>query len=348
MKTTKIKEMDAMESSANQKQSGTKSVANRANQKRVAIQFYGYLRSYAECRDRFFKHLVEPIKTAGYEVDIFMHSWDFVEGCVTSWHNEQTAIVVEPPQKVPSKEYLKVFYKLKDIAITTQPTHKDSDKIITMRCPEKGYKFQSTLSVYYSLHCVNALRQNYENQNNIEYDLAINLRPDLLFTHDISLNFLKYWGDISQKLFGYYDAICNERGGIDLFYIATPSVMNILANYYKELDLQDLQNADLYSPESIMCNYLVAKSIDIISLCDVNRPFKILRSRYYKALHKIVEPQEDEILLITRKEFDKLKTLEYLGGFLRFYTNKKLSHIRRKTRAIRYPIKDFIKCVFKG
>lgn len=343
MKTTKNSKLDA-----NQKQSNAKSSANRTNQKHIAIQFYGYLRSYEECKDRFFKHLVEPIKTAGYEVDIFMHSWDFVEGVSTSWQNENDIDSTAMPQKTPSKDYLKDFYKLKDIAITAQPTHKDSDKFIKMRCPEKEYRFQATLSVYYSLHCVNALRQNYEKQNCVEYYLVINLRPDLLFTRNVSFDFLKYWGNISQKLFGYYDAIGNERGGIDLCYIATPSVMNILANYYKELDLQDLQNANLYSPESIMCNYLVAKSIDIISICDVNRPFKILRSRYYKALHKIVEPQEDEILLITRKEFDKLKTLEYLGGFLRFYTNKKLSHIRYKTRVIRYPIKDFIKRVFKG
>lgn len=335
MKTTKIKETDAM-----------KSDANRANQKRIAIQFYGYLRSYAECRDRFFKHLVEPIKTAGYEVDIFMHSWDFVEGVSVSWQNENSIDITAMPQKTPSKEYLKDFYKLKDIAITAQPTHKDSDKFIKMRCPEKGYKFQSTLSVYYSLHCVNTLRQNYEKQNCVEYDLVINLRPDLLFMRNVSFDFLKYWGNISQKLFGYYDAIGNERGGIDLFYIAKPSVMNILANYYKELNLQDLQNANLYSPESIMCNYLVAKSIDILSLCINNRPFTILRSKDYKTFRKIVESQENEIMLITNKEFDKLKKLEHFGGFLKFYTNKKLSRIRRKTRVIRYPIKDFIKRVF--
>ena len=338
---TKIQEIGAKSGAnlANQEKSNAKSGANGANQKRVAIQFYGYLRSYAECRDRFFTHLVEPIKSAGYEVDIFMHSWDFVEGRVTSWHHEKTALDFAKPPKTPSGEYLKDFYKLKDIVITAQPTHNDSDKFIKMRCPEKGYRFQSTLSVYYSLHCVNHLRQNYEKQNGVEYDFVIVTRPDLLFTLNVSFDFLKYWGNISQRLFGYYDAIGNERGGIDLFYIAKPSVINILANYYKELNLQDLQNADLYSPESIMCNYLVAKSIDIISLCSVNRPFEILRTNDYKMFRNIVESRENEILPITRKEFDKLKTLEHLGGFLRFYTNKKLSHIRRKTRAIRYPIK---------
>ena len=58
---------------------------SKKSQKRIAIQFYGYLRSYKDCRDSFFKHLVKPIQKAGYEVDIFMHSWDFVEGQVTSW-----------------------------------------------------------------------------------------------------------------------------------------------------------------------------------------------------------------------------------------------------------------------
>lgn len=313
---------------------------SKKSQKRIAIQFYGYLRSYKDCRDSFFKHLVEPIQKAGYKVDIFMHSWDFVESVNVSWKIEKDIDKSAMPSKTPSKEYLIDFYKLKNIAITPQPQHKDRDEFIKMRCPEKGYRFQSTLSVYYSLHRVNTLRLDYESQNNLQYDLVVVLRPDLLFYNNVSLDFLKFWGDISQKLFGYYDAVGNERGGIDLFYIAIPSVINILANYYNEIDLKDLQNANLYSPESIMCNYLVLKRVDILNLFIENtiRPYRILRSKDYSDFRNIKETQDCQMLIL-KSEWDKLKKLEHLGGFVRFYTNKKLAILRKNTRAIRYPIK---------
>ena len=41
-------------------------------QKRLAIQLYGYLRSFESCRESFFANLVKPIENAGFEVDIFM------------------------------------------------------------------------------------------------------------------------------------------------------------------------------------------------------------------------------------------------------------------------------------
>ncbi len=345
MKTTKIKETDAMElganraNSANQKQSSAKLDANSANQKRIAIQFYGYLRSYAECRDRFFKHLVEPIKTAGYEVDIFMHSWDFIEGRVTSWNHEKTDLDSAKPPKTPPKDDLIALYNLKDISITPQVKSKDDERFIAIRY-ECKYRYKSLANAYYSLHSVNRLRLEYEKQNGVEYNFVIVTRPDLLFVKDFSLGFLgdgSAWGrNFRNKLFGYYGVMEGEQAGLDLLYMAHPSIINAIANIYPTLDYEKLNNADLYNPESVMQNFILDNHIELLNLNLYSAPFIIKRTKEYMAF-RAEEAQDD--ILISRKSYNELKRLEHFGGFVCFYTRKKMAIVRRNTRAIRYPIK---------
>lgn len=323
MESTKIKE----------------SSANHACEKRIAIQFYGYLRSYAECKDRFFKHLVEPIKSAGYEVDIFMHSWDYIEGRVTSWHHEKTALDLAEPPKTPPKEDLIALYDLKAIAITPQVESKDDEKFIAIRWSCK-YRYKSLANAYYSLHSVNKLRLEYEKQNGVEYDFVIVTRPDLWFGKDFSLGFLgdgSMWGrNFRNKLFGYYAVMEGEQAGLDLFYMAHTSIINAIANLYPTLDYEKLNNADLFNPESVMQNFIVDNRIELLNLNLAPFPFAIKRTKEYMAF-RIEEAQSD--IVISRKSYDELKRLEHFSGFVRFYTRKKMAILRRNTRAIRYPIK---------
>lgn len=317
----------------------TNSSANHANQKRIAIQFYGYLRSYAECRDRFFAHLVEPIKTAGYEVDIFMHSWDYIEGRVTSWHHEKTALDSAMPPKTPPKEDLIALYDLKAISITPQVQSKDDEKFIAIRY-ECKYRYKSLANAYYSLHSVNKLRLEYEKQNGVEYDFVLVTHPDLLFVKDFSLGFLgdkSVWGrNHKSKLFGYYSVMESEQAGLDLFYMAHPSIINAIASLYSTLDYENLNNADLYNPESVMQNFIVDNRIELLNLNLWSAPFVIKRTKEYMAF-RAEEAQSD--IIISRKSYDELKRLEHLSGFVLFYTRKKMAILRRNTRAIRYPIK---------
>ena len=58
--------------------------------------------------------------------------------------------------------------------------------------------------------------------------------------------------------------------------------------------------------------------------------------------------ENEKIVRLEKDEFTRLKNLEHFGGFVRFYTRKQLTKIRRffakirrKTRFIRYPIKRF-------
>ena len=312
---------------------------NTKSQKRVAIQFYGYLRSYKECKDSFFAHLVTPFEKAGYAVDIFMHSWDFIEGRVTSWDSEKINADATPSPKTPSKDELTALYGLKDIDITPQVTSKDDEKFLAIRWRDK-YRYKSLANAYFSVYSVNQLRLNYETQNAVEYDFVIVTRPDLFYHKPFSLDFLgdgSMWGrNFKNKLFGFYGVMEGEQAGLDMLYMAHPRIIDKIANIYPTLDYEKLNNADLFNPESVLQNFMLDNAIELLSLNAWSAPFGIKRTKEYMDFRIQETP---EVVTISRKEFDRLKSLEHLSGFTRYYTNKKMAILRKNTRAIRYPIK---------
>ena len=59
--------------------------------KRIAIQLFGHLRTFEYTFESFKKHILEPNKNCGYEIDIFAHSWEEVEAIdLTRWHNDNS------------------------------------------------------------------------------------------------------------------------------------------------------------------------------------------------------------------------------------------------------------------
>ena len=329
------------------------SQTEQSPKKRLAIQLYGYLRSYEACRESFFANLVAPIENAGFEVDIFMHSWDFVEGVKTTWLSEKKLekdeqIQATPP-KTPSKEDLTELYRLKDISITAQPSHKDGDKYISMPCDWGDYRFQSLVGLYYSEFSVNQLRENYAEKYNITYDLVLVTRPDLRFFKPFNVIVLQN-GNVENKIFGFYTTWRCEQHTLDTFFLGTPSVISQIAGIYKTLDYKTLQKANLFNPESIMQKFLIKNKIELLCLNDWSAPFEILRSDLYNKYRKLdgLQNLQSPIISVQKAHYDELKRLEHLGGFLKFYARKRiksfansLAKIRRKTRAVRYPIKRF-------
>ena len=141
-----------------------------------------------------------------------------------------------------------------------------------------------------------------------------------------------------------------------MFYISRPSVINAIAALYESLDYETLNKADLYNPESIMHNFLLANKIELLNISGFGPTFGILRTKYYKALRgsgwvengPAIE-QASTLCYISEDEYKRLKKLGKFSGFVKFYTHKQLvikpkrffAKIRRKTRAVRYPIKRF-------
>ena len=59
------------------------------DKKRLAIQFFGHTRTYKKTYESFFKYIVKPNQQDGWEVDIFIHTWDMSSSSSGSWHEGQ-------------------------------------------------------------------------------------------------------------------------------------------------------------------------------------------------------------------------------------------------------------------
>lgn len=133
-------------------------------QKRLAIQFFGHLRTYKDTYESFFKHIVEPNLKDGWEIDIFIHTWD----------------------KMSEPEHGK-RYGLYDTRQVTQDDIKDVNKIYKPKCFDIDH-FDGGDGLLLTKTRGNISRNHYCKKHKIHYDYILYTRFDLLFKTDLSIN----------------------------------------------------------------------------------------------------------------------------------------------------------------
>ena len=282
-----------------------------ANKKRLAICFFGHLRTFNQTCESFFKNIIE-VNRNEWQIDIFMHTWDEFEKAGFAWHNHLASLDGKKVTQDDINQVLRI-YKPKKFLIET--LHQDRGTSI-------------------SLSKVQELAREYAKEQNLNYDYTLILRPDLYFHSPLRLNnyieFYEFHGGLKHcplpkkhifvagNLFGRMPVadpryICEG----DLLWFgnfnplpsgvcATPETDNILIpiNYRLHIDYF-LQRVD----------FRIKVNVDYV------------RTDY---------------------RADYALTLEKLGfcEFVRFYANKKMTKLRIATRKFRYPIKDFFKRLF--
>jgi hypothetical protein len=128
--------------------------------KRIAIQLFGHLRTFRKTFESFHKNLVRPHQEAGYDVDIFLHTWDVLEMINNdAWHKANSSLCGVKVSE-DDIQFIKTHYSPKDFLIEEQT-------------PEKirGY----------SMNAVQELRKRYETKETVKYDWCIMTRPDIFF-----------------------------------------------------------------------------------------------------------------------------------------------------------------------
>ncbi|WP_180381392.1 hypothetical protein [Campylobacter lanienae] len=152
------------------------------DKKRLAIQFFGYTRTYKKTYESFFKYIVEPNQQDGWEIDIFIHTWDMSSSSSGSWHEGQDLFDIYPLSQSDIDD-IKQIYNPKAILIEhledgTWGGGRESKK--------RG----------------NRLREKYEIENNIKYDYVLYTRLDILFATPLNISkyidfymndIMKYW-----------------------------------------------------------------------------------------------------------------------------------------------------------
>lgn len=214
--------------------------------KRLAIQFFGHLRTFKNTYLSFLENVLKTNKN--YEIDIFIHTWDEIEYQEPTWHNTLASEIRGAKLNREDFSFIEEKYKPKKIKVTKQLSVEKEEEFIQFTSDKA--KFSNIFNMFYSKYEVNNLRLEYEKENKVKYDFVLYTRGDVFFKNKFYLdeilkiyeNELKSFENFENKLFFsgcYRDLAVKEEKLIaasDIFYFAQPEVINKVANFYLELE----------------------------------------------------------------------------------------------------------------
>lgn len=284
---------------------------------RLAICFFGHLRTWNQTHESFFKNIIEVNRKNEWQIDIFMHTWDEFEKAGFAWHN-----------------HLKALYGKKVL-------QKDIDEVLRIYKPKKFLMetLHQDRGTHISISKSQELARDYAREQNIAYDYTLMLRPDLYFHNPLNLNLYIKWYEANDEMAKYYPLlpkhIFTAHNIFGRMPIADP-------RYICEGDLLWFGN---FNPLPTNACSSMRKEYMVIPI-----NYKLHIDFFLQRVDFKVNSDYAGALTHTftthLERLEKLKQLEHFSGFVRFYTRKKLYKLRVKTHAIRHPIKKFFKRLF--
>lgn len=146
---------------------------------KVAVQFFGHLRTYADCWESINKFILKK-----YDCDVFMHTWDTLDSHTKTWHNFR--VDEEEKSVMELEEELKWIYSLKSLKIEKQQLVDEGNLV----CQGKEISIFGLHAMLYSMREVNKMREAYQREKNVKYDYVLVVRPDVKLLSNF--NFLDY------------------------------------------------------------------------------------------------------------------------------------------------------------
>ena len=227
---------------------------------KVALCISGHLRKFDQTFNSLYKSILSK-----YNPDIFIHTWDKLG---FSCRFKTDSVLNETSTKL---SLINKLYNPKKLIIES------SDFVETLK--QEGNKYAPHLinepkhvghmsSMFYKIYACNAIRKNFELENNISYDWIIRCRPDLLFHEKVDIPANKQENTIWLPQF-----ICNAGWYTDQFAIADSDSMDLYSSIY--FDLPEYFNKKMeYYPEKFVFWALNEKNLKVDFL---NTKFEILR-----------------------------------------------------------------------
>ena len=211
--------------------------------KSIAIQLFGHMRSFQKTYSSLQKHIIKVANRNGFDVDIFIHTWNEIEHTDIRHHYKMDIKNKGKPLLQKHIDFINSNYKPKSILIEKQLSLTEQEQIIA-----KKHNITDKISknMAYTFYKVNELRKDYEKKKNIKYDFVIITRPDIIFFEDFNFDFVYYFSkeDLNNTLF-YTDALRydikdynkNQNEficGVDLFIISgIKSINKICKEWYE-------------------------------------------------------------------------------------------------------------------
>ncbi|MBD5165671.1 MAG: hypothetical protein HDT10_07650, partial [Helicobacter sp.] len=135
--------------------------------RKLAVLFFGCARTYFKTYASFFEYIIDTNEKDGWEIDVFIHTWDLFEKSGYAWHKNEFPTLNNKKLKLKDIENIKEVYKPKRIVIDSL-----GDK--------HGAKFSKEKVVQ--------LVTDYENENGMKYDYYLSTRMDILYMSPLKIN----------------------------------------------------------------------------------------------------------------------------------------------------------------
>lgn len=238
---------------------------------KVALQFFGHLRTYDKCYPALKENIIDL-----YKPDIFIHTWDQREHNSRSWYKDS---VRAEPTKVDDEvlRRLERLYQPKKIKVDKQQRFYDDQSIYgthqTIKITLNGIK-----NMLLSQHESNNLRVEYEKECDVSYDVVIVIRPDVspleplnlcTFKHQMNFNARTSFHMVHNSINLVFDRwIVNYPLVFDVFYLGKPDVINDITSAYKSferyfIDYTNYLPEGVENPEQALAEYIRSCSIAI-------------------------------------------------------------------------------------
>jgi hypothetical protein len=201
------------------------------NQLKIAVCFFGHLRTYKKCAPFLRKNLLDK-----YDCDLFMHTWATLDHNTKSWHTYATI-----GGNTKEADIIRTYREFKGLIIEEQKSL-DLGVFHIKPCHNSKTTSMSIFgmdAMFHSIRASNRLREEYAAENNVKYDLVLCVRPDIWLKEPLDIGAILAVlseEDIARGFFTFghctFSRLCRgfeSLGGTDLLFFGTPEVISCVA-----------------------------------------------------------------------------------------------------------------------
>ncbi len=285
--------------------------------KRIAIQLFGHMRTFEHTYQSFIRNVVRPQIENGYDIDIFIHTWDYTNVSNQPCGGRSDAATIKRTADVMNK--IRAMYNPKDILV--EPQIQKSDELIqhlaakALDNADYYLPYNQLYNQYYTMYRVNELRREYSKKHNIKYDIILQTRPDILFYAPLNIDFItnrseklnkwqpapETYGFISHEKSIYSVCSCTFpwclymnsglMGCVDVCFWGRPELIDKYTGLFLDFDNQIKKG--FFSHEHFLISYANDNGVQVQCIPYIeNREFTICRVKpkkiHFKFLRRIL------------------------------------------------------------
>ena len=226
---------------------------------KIALCFWGLTRSLKYTIDSIEKYILEPLKKAGIEYDIFLHTYYF-KGKYTNYHGKEYDIKLDfDDYKLLNPDYIQIddqdeFRK-----------NTDFTKYYFNGKKKSGYNIETYHNYICALNSMYKVTQLVKNTK-IQYDNIFFIRPDCKYLREFNTR----WFILSKKIKVLIPRFAKSGGLNDRMFIGNYNqgiVLGESINYLEEYVKNNLFKAELFR-KWVIYKYVFPNTRPLVKMID--------------------------------------------------------------------------------